>query len=205
MSHRVALLSPQPLHCESGSFPNRAALPFISVIRLATVFLQQGPHSYLSSVPYQGHIPAECGSPCSLCLCNFLRVSFHLCIGSWYSFDQNSSVPFKHLWKAVLPWSRCLGCWLETVLGWMNVSLVPSCGHFTIAWEPLAAGASASIAASACETHLCFPSRSDRLPPFISPPESHSTPEHLSHCCWSLCTPMSLWTSSMTCLGWFLS
>jgi len=61
VSHMVALLSPQSLHCESGSFSNRA-FPFMCY-QAGYWFPRPGPHSYLSSVPCQGHIPAECGSP----------------------------------------------------------------------------------------------------------------------------------------------
>lgn len=71
----VALWSPQLLHSESEKFSNLATLCSISDIRWLLVSPARMPHSPLCFVLYQGHLPTEPGSPCSLCFYNFLRVS----------------------------------------------------------------------------------------------------------------------------------
>lgn len=137
--HGGTAISPAtPLWIRKLLYSNPAALPLIGY-QAGYRFPCQGPHSYLSSVPYQGQVPAECGSPCSLCY----ATSWELVV----IYVSGPDIPLTRILQCLLNicerlYSLESTAWVAGLRTLLDVSLVPSCGHCALTWELVAAGAS---------------------------------------------------------------
>lgn len=152
------------------------------------------PHSPLCFVLYQGHLPTEPGSPCSLCFYNLSRVSL----------VSEPDIPLLTILQCLLI-IVVKGCTLVSLPGLLvetDVCFTSAlwwsfCSHI---WGPLASafhyfhwGFAKNIAhlLLPVETQLCCPSRVTGCHPSPPLPSPMVIPECSVYVCWFLCRSVS--------------